>query len=88
MQALTAEILQFKRQGSDVPLGVVLISGKKECHRCSSKLYLRGDRPSTVTIYDHQLGTIPELTTLNTAAKETAVFNSIMGIVPMVIRVL
>ena len=57
-QALTAEILQFKRQGSDVPLGVVLISGKKECHQCSSKLYLRGDRPSTVTIYDDQLGTI------------------------------
>ena len=28
-QALTAEILQFKRQGSDVPLGVVLISGEK-----------------------------------------------------------
>ena len=58
-QLLMSEILQVTRQGSDVPLGIVLISPKETCHQCGSKLYLRSDRPSTVTIYDDQLGTVP-----------------------------
>ena len=58
-QLLMSEILQVSRQGSDVPLGIVLISPKETCHQCGSRLYLRSDRPSTVTIYDDNLGTLP-----------------------------
>lgn len=49
----------MKQQGSDVPLGVVLISNKDNCRVCGSKLYTRRDRTSKVTIYDDRIGTVP-----------------------------
>ena len=56
---LTKEIIMMKRQGSDIPLGVVLISTNKKCCMCESKLHIRSDRPSTITIYSDTLGTLP-----------------------------
>lgn len=56
---LTKEIVTMKKVGSDAPLGVVLISDKESCQNCGSKLYLRSDRTSKVTIYDDRMGTLP-----------------------------
>lgn len=56
---LTKEIVKMTKYGSDVPLGVILISGKEFCRTCGSRLYIRGDRTSQVTIYHDQLGTLP-----------------------------
>lgn len=59
-KVLMSEIFQIPRQGSDAPLGIVLISSKEICCQCGSKLYLRSDRPCTITIsYDDNLGTVP-----------------------------
>lgn len=55
-RALTTEILQYPK---DKPLGVVLISEKKTCPQCKSKLMLRKDRPSPVVIYHDTMGSIP-----------------------------
>lgn len=41
------------------PLGYILISPVTKCVNCGSQLQLRKDRHSSVTIYDHQLGSIP-----------------------------
>ena len=46
------------RPGRDIPLGIVLISSNQNCTLCNSKLNLRADRASTVTIYDDNLGTV------------------------------
>ena len=43
----------------DRPMGVILISGEKTCIKCGSSLHLRKDRPSPITIYDDQMGTVP-----------------------------
>ncbi len=56
---LTKEIASMEKLGADVPLGVVLISGKNSCRKCGSQLYIRADRTSTVTVYDDILGTLP-----------------------------
>ena len=56
---LNKEIMTMKRQGSDTPIGVVLISTNDKCCKCASSLYIRADRPSTVTVYDDALGTLP-----------------------------
>lgn len=56
---LMEEIVGMERQGSDTPLGVVLISMNDKCYNCASLLYIRADRPSTVTIYDDSVGTLP-----------------------------
>lgn len=56
---LTKEILMIKKPGSDAPMGVVLISSKDKCPICTSRLYIRADRASTVTVYDDILGTMP-----------------------------
>ena len=41
------------------PLGLILISDNNKCVQCGSKLQLRKERPSSVVIYDQQMGTIP-----------------------------
>ena len=41
------------------PLGLILISSNKTCTLCNSTLQVRKDRPSSVIIYDHEMGTIP-----------------------------
>lgn len=40
------------------PLGLVLISSKKECVLCGSKLQVRKDWSASVIIYDDDMGTI------------------------------
>ena len=44
---------------SKKPLGLLLISSIAGCTKCGSKLQLRKDRPSSVLIYDEQMGTVP-----------------------------
>ena len=41
------------------PLGMVLISAKKDCPACGSSLRLRKDRPASVIVYDNNMGTLP-----------------------------
>lgn len=56
---LIQEIVSMKKPGRDDPLGIVLVSAKSNCRKCGSKLYIRGDRPSKVTVYNDTLGTLP-----------------------------
>ena len=56
---LTKEIIQMENQGTDAPLGIVLISNNANCHICGSRLYVRPDRTSKVVIYDDNLGSVP-----------------------------
>ena len=56
---LTNDIVGMVRTGTDIPLGVVLISSKENCRDCGSKLYVRADRPSTITVYNNSMGTLP-----------------------------
>ena len=56
---LTKEIEMKERQGHDAKLGIVLILTNENCRKCESKLYIRTDRPATVTVYDDAAGTLP-----------------------------
>ena len=56
---LTTEIVKMTKSGSDAPLGIVLISSKINCPICKSQLSIRADRPSNVTVYDDNFGTMP-----------------------------
>lgn len=56
---LAKEIVLMKRAENDAPLGFPLISSKSKCSKCRSKLYMREDQSSTVTVYHDQLGTLP-----------------------------
>ena len=58
-QTLIQELIKHPVLSPTQPLGQVLISQKSECSICRGSLSIRMDRPSTVTIYDDQLGTIP-----------------------------
>lgn len=53
---LLHEIVDMPRPAGDGPLGIVLISAKETCTLCGSKLNMRVDRPSRVTLYDDHLG--------------------------------
>ena len=55
---LLQELMEFKVSKSK-PLGLILSSGIKICHLCGSTLKLRKDRPASIVIYDHDLGTVP-----------------------------
>ena len=55
----TNDIIGMARMGTDALFGVVLISGKDNCRNCGSKLYVRADRPSTITVYNDFMGTLP-----------------------------
>lgn len=46
-------------QQLDKPLGIVLISKNEACLMCGGKLLVRSDRPSFVTVYTDQMGTVP-----------------------------
>lgn len=41
-----------------MPMGVVLISPNATCLKCGGKLLLRSDRPSSITLYTDDLGTV------------------------------
>ena len=56
---LVDDIIGMVRMGTGIPLGVVHISSKESCRNCGSKLYVRADRPSTITIYNDSMGTLP-----------------------------
>ena len=43
---------------SSFALGIILISSHKQCGCCGGKLYVKGDRPSRVTVYTETLGTL------------------------------
>lgn len=57
-QDLIKEIVEMPRCGTDVPQGIILISPRENCSICGSKLKIRADRSSTVTVYDDCLGTL------------------------------
>lgn len=40
------------------PLGVVLISSNTTCLECGGKLLVRSDRPSSLTLYTDEMGTV------------------------------
>ena len=42
-------------------IGIVLISNRKCCVVCGSKLLLRADRPSKITLYTDRYGTFPAI---------------------------
>ena len=44
---------------SKLPMGIVLISSKQTCGLCNGKLLVRSDRPSYMTLYSNEMGTIP-----------------------------
>ena len=53
------EIVQLKLEPTDnYPIGIVLISHLTVCLKCSSTLCTRADRPSHLTLYTTELGTI------------------------------
>ena len=41
------------------PLGIVLISPQVDCLQCGHTLTLRKDRPSSIVVYDENLGSVP-----------------------------
>ena len=41
------------------PRGIILLSERETCILCGSKLLIRSDKPSSVVLYDNNLGTIP-----------------------------
>lgn len=55
-QKLFYQLLEFPTQK---PLGVVLMSNATKCVVCESALKLRKDRPSSVVVYDDNMGTLP-----------------------------
>ena len=55
---LTRELLSTKMSLSQ-PLEVVLVSAKKTCRSCGTKLLLRGYRSSRITLYTEELATVP-----------------------------
>ena len=57
-QDLIKEIVEMPLCGTAVPQGIILISSRENCSICGSKLKIRADRPSTVTVYDDCLGTL------------------------------
>ena len=40
------------------PLGIILMSSRKQCSLCDGKLYIKGDRASQLTVYTESLGTV------------------------------
>ena len=43
----------------DKPLGVILVSNKTICKLCGGKLLVRSDRPSFISVYSDEMGTVP-----------------------------
>lgn len=50
--------LHTQRSSQNHPLGVVLISSNKICRLCGGNLLIRSDRPSTLTLYTENMGTV------------------------------
>jgi hypothetical protein len=56
---LTREIINLECEQDKQVFGVPLVPKPTICQFCGSKLLLRGDRPSRITLYTSNLGTIP-----------------------------
>lgn len=58
-QKLIHEIHAFSppKPGS-FPLGIILISSRKQCSLCGGKLLVKGDRASTLTVYTESIGSV------------------------------
>ena len=51
--------LLLNEQGRDgKPLGIVLISPRSKCQACNGDLIVKADRPSHLTLYSDNLGTV------------------------------
>jgi len=57
-QVLTQEIHTFVPIPGISPLGIVLVSSKSTCRICGSKLLVRKERTSHITIYTESYGTV------------------------------
>lgn len=56
---LTQEMLDIPLlSGGQGSHGIVLVSDKELCNLCKTKLSMRADRSSNVTLYDDKLGTV------------------------------
>jgi hypothetical protein len=56
-QELSKELALVKV--SSKPIGIILLSRRETCVLCGSKLLIRSDKPSSVVLYDDNLGTLP-----------------------------
>jgi hypothetical protein len=57
-QQLISEMHAFSSTNISKPLGIVLISQNSVCKLCQSKLLVKADRPSLVTVYTESYGTV------------------------------
>lgn len=55
---LTEEMHAFSILSCSNPVGIVLISSKTKCRLCGSKLLIRSDRASHITVYTESYGTV------------------------------
>ena len=56
---LTSDLGSHPSVQSGVPLVVILISKNNTCKSCGGKLLVRSDRPSSMTLYTDNMGTVP-----------------------------
>lgn len=54
---LKQDLVKF--QVNSKPLGMLFISSNERCLLCASRMKVRKDRPSSLVIYDVNLGTVP-----------------------------
>ena len=54
---LLKELVEFPLS-NDRPIGLVLVSDRKNCLSCNSKLLVRRDRPATVIVYTDSMGSV------------------------------
>lgn len=57
-KTLLEDLFQLKREGGNL-LGIVLMPENSVCKACGGNLKLRSDRPTSLTVYTEELGTIP-----------------------------
>jgi hypothetical protein len=56
---LTRELVSMEYGPSRQPFGVQLVPKQTKCLLCNSKLLLKSNRPSRITLYTRNLGTVP-----------------------------
>ena len=58
-QELQKELMLTLIPPKNKPLGLVLLSATEICIICNSSLIVRSDKPSSIVVYDDNLGTVP-----------------------------
>lgn len=56
---LVRELINMEYGPNKQPFGIPLVPKQMDCLLCGSKLLLKSDRPSRITIYTNSLGTVP-----------------------------